>query len=204
MKKLLIFDMDGTLVDSSDVIANSINHIRKHIGLETMSKETILTNINDPKINGNNFFYNDTYFDDEMTQKFNKYYNENCIKDLKLFDGVDSLLKDLQKDYHLVIATNTPTSLAKKMLQYLQVSHYFQLIVGSDMVQKPKPHPDMLLYILKNMNIQQKETLFIGDSKKDKLTANKANIDFIFINWDTISPQQLLEQIKKTIENIKS
>jgi phosphoglycolate phosphatase-like HAD superfamily hydrolase len=54
------------------------------------------------------------------------------------------------------------------------------------------------------MNIQQKETLFIGDSKKDKLTANKANIDFIFINWDTISPQQLLEQIKKTIENIKS
>jgi phosphoglycolate phosphatase len=204
MKKLLIFDMDGTLVDSSDVIANSINHIRKHIGLETMSKETILTNINDPKINGNTFFYNDTYFNDEMTQKFNKYYNENCIKDLKLFDGVDSLLKDLQKDYHLVIATNTPTSLAKKMLQYLQVSHYFQLIVGSDMVQKPKPHPDMLLYILKNMNIQQKETLFIGDSKKDKLTANKANIDFIFINWDTISPQQLLEQIKKTIENIKS
>lgn len=186
MKKLIIFDMDGTLVDSSDVIVNGINHIRKYLELKPMSKETILTNINDPKIDGSKFFYNDTYFDDEMTKIFNVYYEENCIKDLKLFAYTKELLQKLSKKHDLVIATNTPSNLANKMLEHLNIKHYFKLVVGSDTVKKSKPEPDILLYVMQELEVTKEETLFIGDSQKDLLTAKNAQVDFLLINEENI------------------
>jgi phosphoglycolate phosphatase len=186
MKKLIIFDMDGTLVDSSDMIVNSINHIREYLSLDILSKEVILQNINDPKIYANQFFYNNTYFDEEMTNKFNKYYEKNCIVDLKLFPYTKQLLKDLSSKHKLVIATNTPTNLANKMLEHLGIKDYFTLIVGSDIVKTSKPNPDILLYIIQKFDIKKKDVLFIGDSQKDKLCAKNAHIDFMLINEENI------------------
>ena len=58
MKKLLIFDMDGTLVDSSDAITNTINYVRGHLELEPLEKVYLLENLNNPHINSSEFFYN--------------------------------------------------------------------------------------------------------------------------------------------------
>jgi len=184
MKKLIIFDMDGTLIDSSNVIVNSINHIRKYLKLEPMSKKTILENINNPQIDGNKFFYSDTYFDEKMTQEFNRYYTKNCVRDLEIFDEIDNFLKYLKKYFILAVATNTPTNLATKMLQHLNLDKYFDIIVGSDKVTKAKPYPDILFYTMNKMKQNCEDTLFIGDSKKDKQTATNANVDFISVNWN--------------------
>jgi HAD superfamily hydrolase (TIGR01549 family) len=85
-----------------------------------------------------------------------------------------------------VIATNTPTNLANKMLEHLGIKDYFTLIVGSDIVKTSKPNPDILLYIIQKFDIKKKDVLFIGDSQKDKLCAKNAHIDFMLINEENI------------------
>lgn len=189
MKKVIIFDMDGTIVDSSDMIVSSVNFIRKNLGFEVLSKKIVLKNINDPKIDANTFFYGDTYFDENLTQKCNIFYKENCTKNIKLFHGVDGLLDILSTNYILDIATNTYTDLSKKMLTSLGVEKYFTNIIGYDKVENIKPSGDILLYSIQKHQLENEEFLFVGDSNKDKICAKNANIDFLYINWekDTIN-----------------
>lgn len=196
MKKIIVFDMDGTLVDSSDMIVSSVNFIRKNLGFEVLSKDIVLKNINDPKIDANKFFYQDIYFDENLTQKCNRFYEENCTKNIKLFHGVNLLLDTLSKKYTLDIATNTYTDLSKKMLRSLGVEKYFTNIIGYDKVKNIKPSGDILFYSIQKHQLKNEAFLFIGDSDKDKICAKNANIDFLYINWEKDTINSILNKIE--------
>ena len=175
--------MDGTLIDSSNVIYNTINYVRENLGLDKLNKEILLANLNNPNIDSK-FFYGSEEFTDEQTELFNKYYEKNCISDIKLYDGIKEFLEDIRKEFQTIsIATNASTKFAKKMLNFLEIEKYFDIIIGADMVNKPKPASDMLTKIIDILNINPKETVLIGDSEKDFISANKINIDFIFVEW---------------------
>ena len=175
--------MDGTLIDSSNVIYNTINYVRENLGLDKLNKEILLANLNNPNIDSK-FFYGSEEFTDEQTKLFNEYYEKNCISDIKLYDGIKEFLEDIRKEFQTIsIATNASTKFAKKMLNFLEIEKYFDIIIGADMVNKPKPAPDMLIKIIDILNINPKETVLIGDSEKDFISANKINIDFIFVEW---------------------
>jgi phosphoglycolate phosphatase len=197
MKKMIIFDMDGTLVDSSDMIVASINFVRNEIGLEKLEKEIIISKINNPDIDTNKFFYNDIYFDEKLTNSCNIFYEKNCTQNIQLFDGVKELLEILVKEYILDIATNTYTDLAKKMLQHLNIQTHFSNIIGYEKVEHIKPSADILDFSLNSHNLQPCEAIFIGDSKKDELCANNANIDFIMVDWEKDTSKIILEKIRK-------
>ncbi len=95
--KLIMFDMDGTLIDSGTAITNTINYVRENLGFETMGKNYILEKVNDPKINTAEFFYGTKDFTEKQKILFEKYYNDNCLKDLELYNGIEKLLNDLKK-----------------------------------------------------------------------------------------------------------
>ena len=175
--------MDGTLIDSGDVISNTINFVRKNIGLDTLPKKILLSNINNPDIDASSFFYGTSAFTDEQTKLFGEYYDRNCINNIKLYDNIKDMLESINNHFILTVATNASVEFANKMLKHLKIDKYFDMVIGANNVPKAKPHPDMLLKTLETFNIEEKYSLLVGDSHKDKRAAQNANIDCMLVNW---------------------
>ncbi|WP_418185551.1 HAD family hydrolase [Aliarcobacter vitoriensis] len=181
--KLIIFDMDGTLLDSGYSIANTVNYVRENLGFEPMHKNYILENVNDPNINSAEFFYGTKEFTKHQEELFKDYYNKNCLTDLVLYDGIKNLLDNLKGEFKFAVATNANSVYANKMLNHLEINHYFSSILGYNDVEKPKPNPDMINKILDIHNIKKENAQLVGDSKKDIMAANNAGVDSILVNW---------------------
>jgi len=183
-KQLIIFDMDGTLINSGDVITNTINFVRTNLGLEKIQKDLMLSMLNNPDVNAAEFFYGTSEFTDEQTELFTKYYDENCTKEISLYDGIYELLDELkQKGFILSVATNASADFAIKMLKALDIYKFFDFVVGANMVEHPKPKPDMLELTLKQLDIDVSNSLLIGDSLKDTRAAESINMKAILVNW---------------------
>ncbi len=182
-KELIIFDMDGTLINSGNVITNTINFVRSNLGLEPIEKHIMLEQINNPDINSSEFFYGTTEFTDEQTALFSEYYDKHCISDIVLYEGIEDMLKSLSQYFILSVATNASRDFALKMIEHLGIDCHFDLIVGATCVERSKPHPDMLLHTLEHFNIDNSKAILIGDSHKDKRAAKAAAIDNILVNW---------------------
>jgi len=182
-KKLIIFDMDGTLIDSGDAISNTINFVRTHIGLKPMSKVQLLQNINNPNINSAKYFYGTKEFTPQQTLLFGKYYDRHCVNDIVIYDGIKELVAKLSKTHILCVATNASKEFAIKMLDSVGILEYFKMVVGYTCVTNPKPAPDMLNLICNSLNISPKESVLIGDSLKDKQSASCIGMDSIIVNW---------------------
>jgi len=207
-KELIIFDMDGTLIDSGNVITNTINFVRSHLGLEAIEKDLMLEQLNNPDINSAEFFYGTSQFTDEQTALFTQYYDEHCISDIILYDGIKEILESLESHFILSVATNASRDFAVKMIEHLNIHNHFDLVVGATCVSNPKPHPDMIHKTLNDLNIVDKKAILIGDSHKDKKAAKAANIDSILVNWgftnhkqekvvtDTSELHKILSQLK--------
>lgn len=201
MQQLIMFDMDGTLIDSSSSITNTINYVRENLGFERLEKNYILEKVNDPEINAPEFFYGTKEFTDQQTVLFEEYYNTNCLKDLEVYEGIAKLVDDLKDDFTLTVATNANSDFAKKMLNHVGLGQYFSSILGYDSVTNPKPHPEMVHKILDTHNIQNTQAQMIGDSHKDIMAASKAGVDSVLVNWgfsnhkeDAIETIEQLEQ----------
>ena len=181
--RLIMFDMDGTLIDSGFAITNTINYVRENLGFEKLEKRFILEKINDPSINAAEFFYGTKEFTPQQTKLFEEYYNQHCLSDLVVYDGIAKLIDDLKNDFTLAVATNANSAYAHKMLNHVGLGHHFKTILGYDSVSKPKPHPEMINKILNIHNISNKNAQLIGDSHKDIIAATKAGVDSVLVNW---------------------
>ena len=181
--KNIIFDMDGTLIDSSKAITNSVNFVRENIGLPPLSIEIVTKNINKPDTNLPKIFYETDEYKQSHRELFISCYHKECIKNIKLYDGIYEILQELSKRFTLNIATNASDFFARKMLNHLKIEKFFSVIIGRNNVKEVKPHPEMIETILKSTKSDKKNTLLIGDSQKDELTAKNAKIDFIFVSW---------------------
>ena len=181
--RLIMFDMDGTLIDSGFAITNTINYVRENLGFEKLEKNYILEKVNDPNINSAEFFYGTKEFTPLQTKLFEEYYNQHCLNDLVVYDGIAKLIDDISKDFTLAVATNANSTYAYKMLNHVGLAKYFPTILGYDSVKNPKPHPEMVYKILDKHNIQKENAQLIGDSPKDILAATRAGVDSVLVNW---------------------
>ena len=202
-KKLVIFDMDGTLVDSSITIVNAINHVRSKLGLPALETDLILTKVNDPELNPAEFFYETDDFSSEQEAWFSNYYTENHEKELQLYKGIDTLLKKLKNsDYTLAIATNAYRGSTLESLGHLNIVDYFSSIACYDDVGRGKPAPDMLEKNLEDTKFKSEEAIFIGDSKRDLMAAQSLNMDYIMINWGFSDYEDAIHSVEKLKEKI--
>ena len=184
MKKLAIFDMDGTLVDSSKTLVNAINFVRKNLKLPPMREDEILLKLNDHSINPSKYFYNSPNFKAEHEVWFSKYYKENHDKEIKLYSGVRELLERLKKKgFKLAIATNAYRNSTNQALHHLDIGHFFDLIVCGDEVRYSKPYPDMLEKVLYETKVDREDAIFIGDGERDLEASKRAGIDYIMVHW---------------------
>ncbi|WP_297440817.1 HAD family hydrolase [Sulfurimonas sp.] len=187
MQKIVIFDMDGTLIDSKKDITISVNYVREvNHNLPPLSEEFIVDAINKEHRNLPKLFYGTETYEDRDKEIFEKHYKEQCIQNPYLYDGVLEVLQTLQKhNVKMSVATNAPTLFAKTMLKHLQVAEMFDVIIGADKVKVSKPHPEMIHKILSFYNFDKTTTKawMVGDNSKDMESAINAGIDAIFAAW---------------------
>lgn len=182
-KALVIFDMDGTLIDSSAAMTASVNYVREHLGLAPMAKADLEYHINQPDQHLPKIFYNTEVYDPAHRALFKEHYMAFSPSMISLYPDVEALLQALSLKAHLAIATNASDFFAEHMLDKMGIRSYFSKIVGSNNVSDPKPNPSMVFHVMNELKSEASKTVLVGDSIKDEGAARNAKIEFIFAEW---------------------
>ncbi|MBN2768286.1 MAG: HAD family hydrolase [Campylobacterales bacterium] len=204
-KKLIIFDMDGTLVDSSGVIAGAINHVRKNLMLPPMDKDKIIANINNHSIDPLKYFYNLKKFDPMCEKWFSEFYSQNHNTHLVIYEGIADILKFLRsQDIKLAVATNAYRQSTLESLKHLGIYDFFDAIACYDDVGEGKPSPKMLEMILGEMRLDVAQSLFVGDGERDAMAAQRAKMDYIMVEWGFSSHEDAVSSVQALQEKLVS
>lgn len=180
--KTIIFDMDGTIIDSSYAIVEGINSIRKTLGLSPLTFETIMQVVNDPAVNWAKELYEVDEVTPEIFDQFEVLFKSLHIEHSILYDGMKELLLTCkQHGCELAIATNAPDYAAHAILKKFGLDELFFSVMGANQVSLPKPHPEMLLKIKEAG--QYDEVWMVGDSEKDRQAAHNAQVNYLHVNW---------------------
>jgi len=205
MKTIVIFDMDGTLIDSKKDITISINHIRENrYKLPPLDEAFVVDAINMQVRNLPKLFYGTEEYLEEDRSLFEEHYEKQCTQNPYLYDEILETLKSLQSlNVKLSVATNAPTIFAKMMLSHLGVFHMFDVIIGADKVSASKPSPAMIHKILEfyEYDANYDKAWMVGDNSKDMESAKNANIDSLFATWG-FSPNSDFKMLVTTPKEI--
>jgi len=202
-KKLAIFDMDGTLVDSSVTIANAINYVRDKLYLPPMDPDLIIRKINDPHLNPARYFYKTDHFAADHETWFSEYYTKHHENELKLYDGIEALLVSLKsKGLFLAVATNAYRRSTIESLTHLGIHDLFDAIACYDDVERGKPYPDMLFKLLDDLDLSSEEAVFVGDGSRDEMAAKNSDMAYIMVDWGFSDHQNAVKHVEQLEQKI--
>ena len=180
MKKIsaVIFDCDGVLFDSRQANTNFYNRLLLDFGLPLMTEEEISYVHMHTACESVQYIFRDSAFEEEaQKQRFRMDYSP-FIKDMVIEPGLKELLRILKPRFALAIATNRSNTIGE-VLEYNGLTQFFEVVISSLDVQRPKPNPESLFKILDFFNISPDESIYIGDSVVDYETAEAADVPFI-------------------------
>ena len=174
--KLIIFDLDGTLVDAYQAVAASINHALSTFGFPGIDDETIKRCVGwGDKHLVSKFVPPEKL--DKVLSVYRSHHRSALKSGTKFLPGAKQLLGQLKEEgYKLAIASNRPSRFTHIILKHLDVSSYFTTVVCADQVAAPKPAPDCLEKILKTCRLSPEETLYVGDMTIDVETGKKCGV----------------------------
>lgn len=188
MKKLVIFDLDGTLLDTIADLAESANHALKELGYPTHPVEVIRTFVG----NGINKLLERALPANERTEEnvmnlrtyFIPYYDRHNADLSQPYPGIVSLLEQLQaKGTMIAVASNKYQKATVKLVRHYFPTIRFIEVLGQREGINVKPDPTIVSDILKKANVSQEETLYVGDSGVDMQTAINAGVEAIGVTW---------------------
>lgn len=193
LPKLIAFDLDGTLVDSADDIAYSLNKTIRLFGRESVAvsaikqligrgaKQLIVDVLAMQKISEST---DSSQQVEAIYKAFLDIYAEQLTRSTRPYTTVENTLLALQGlDIPLVIITNKPKKLTQPLLVELNLHHYFQLVLSGDSLTNKKPHPEPLLHVAQKYSLQPKQCLMVGDSANDIEAAKYAGFKSVAVDY---------------------
>ncbi len=192
--EIILFDLDGTIVDSSLGITNSVMYSLKKFGITVTSREELYPFIGPPLWNSFEKYYG---FSKEKSltavEYYREYYKEKGVLENTVYDGVKELLKYLcEKGRIICLATSKPEIFAKKILSSLGLDKYFKYILGATLDGSRVEKADVIEYVMEKCGVSDAEKIvMIGDREYDVLGAKAFNIDSIGVLYGFGSREEL-------------
>ena len=192
-KYTILFDLDGTLVDTAPDLMKAHNHIMKKYGYETKSTEEIrnLVGKGASALIGRSLWgsakeefgkIEDKKIKEKMVNEFINYYGNNILNESTLINGVEDFLKWCnEKKISLAVCTNKQEHLAVDLLKKIGIYNYFEYVAGSNTFDYCKPDPRHITNIIEILNGDIKKSLMIGDSETDANAAKSASIPMVLL-----------------------
>ncbi|MBL8694818.1 MAG: HAD-IA family hydrolase [Planctomycetes bacterium] len=178
----LLFDLDGTLIDSARDISASVNHTRKHFGFAPLSGQEVLAAIGDGVVT---LLQRTVPIEGEEPVKvYREHHREHCLDTTVLYPGVAEMLAELSaRKVALAVVTNKPTEFTIRILDALGVLQYFRACVGGDTAAGKKPKPGPVLRALENLGRAPWDALMVGDSPGDIVAGQSAGTASCAVGW---------------------
>jgi phosphoglycolate phosphatase len=179
--RVLIFDLDGTLIDSKLDLAHSVNAMLAHMGREAHVHETIFSFIGDGAAMLVRRALGEGVSDKEVEQGlayFLSYYRAPMLDNTVAYPGVSEALAELATDpsHAMAVLTNKPVVFSRAILEGLGLARYFRFVYGGNSFEKKKPDRMGVDVLLRDLQAAPREAMIIGDSDVDVKTARSAGI----------------------------
>lgn len=194
--RLLIFDFDGTLADTGQVIIRTLSQTLSELGLEPPAPEALREYIGLPL--ARIFERASASEDQELISKAVRIYRarfpENCKKDIRLYPGVREALERFQNmGLSLAIASSRERNSLLALVDQVGIASFFSVIAGEQDVQKHKPEPDIAKFVCEKTGIPANEAMFIGDTIYDIGAGRAAGMLTCGIAYGNHTGEHLLE-----------
>jgi phosphoglycolate phosphatase len=176
--RAVLFDLDGTLVDSYAALAEAVNFARREHGLPELSATRIRDFVGDGLDTMLRRAFDVDTVPRSVKDAFESRYDDICCESSTILADVESTLATLHGlGVAMAVCTNKPTSFSKKILTFLQLAPYFRAIVGPDLAGARKPEARHVLHTLEATSCAPSDALFVGDMPIDVHAARNSGID---------------------------
>ena len=196
MNKLdtIIFDLDGTLIDTNQIIIDSFREtFNKHFPEETITLDDIKSFIGPTLEQTFGKYTNDPFKIQDMIDTYRTYYVENEMGSFEIYPNVKEVLKDLKDDgYNLAILTSKFKKAAWPSFTHYNLDSIFDVFISLDDVEKPKPDKNAVETVLSHFP-ESKTAIMIGDNQGDILAGKNANIYSAGVAWSLKGAAHLME-----------
>lgn len=184
--KTYLFDVDGTLLDTTELIYQTFLHTCKKYSNYEIAREEVYKHIGIPLTTQLEMYIGkrETAEFKEILIQHAAYQKQIYRKTLRAFDGVIEGLGELKKQGIKmgIVSSRTRESL-DRYLKYVEIFDHFQCISTPEVTANHKPHPEPVLWALEQMKADKESTLFVGDAVFDIQSGNSAGVDTAFVTW---------------------
>jgi len=188
----VLFDLDGTLIDSIELILNSARFAFEGRTSSVPSDAEWLSGVGTPLVDMFRNYARDAADADVLIARYREYQMPNHDRLVRAYDGVVETVLGLQKAQHpLAVVTSKTEALARRGIDLVGIGSCFDVIIGCDTTTRHKPHPEPVLVALQRLGREPNEAVFIGDSVHDMTSGNAAGVTTIAALWGPFSRETL-------------
>jgi len=192
--RIVIFDLDGTLIDAYQAITSSFDYTMQKFGAPKQTRLVIRRavgrgdgNLLKPFINAKDLM--------KALIVYRRHHRLSLVKESRVLPGAVSLLTYLKKKgYKLAVASNRPSRFSWILIRHLKLKKYFDYVLCADKLRHRKPHPDILNRVMRRFSLRAQQALYVGDMHIDVETGRRAGVKTVIVTTGSSSEKEVKKE----------